>query len=140
MNIKRRLVLRVLSVFLLIVLGVGLSMIFSKPTVTLIKSKSYYSDFTVVDQKVTVKCYITLKNTYNVDKTVKLSALFPDDVKIGLLKSSELYAVDMDNTDIEFIIPKKSQKSFEVNFVGDFAGVNRKHDRLLPQINITIID
>lgn len=84
MNIKRVLIFLMLSIFLLIILGVGFSMIFSKPTVALIKSESYYSDFTVIDQKVSIKCNITLKNTYNVDKTIKLSALFPDDVKIGL--------------------------------------------------------
>lgn len=128
-----------LMVALLLILGVVAKILFTKPAIHLTKPESYFSDFEVVGQQVNIKCYVTLKNTFNENKTVELAALFPDDVRFGLLQSSTLSGVHLDSLEGRFAVPAKSQKAFEVLFIGNFAGTNRKHDRLLPEIEIVIV-
>lgn len=112
---------------------------FDVPSISLVKSESYFSDFNVKNQKVYLDCYITLKNISNTEKTVKLTASFPDDVNTGLLKESILPGLNKNNKESKFIIHPNSQKSFNVTFVGDFAGTIQRHERLLPKVNITVV-
>lgn len=103
------------------------------------KKESYYSGFEVKQDKVYIKCYITLKNEFNIEKTVKLSANLPEDVTIGLLKNETAKALCENGAEKIFILPPNSSKSFDVIFVGEFSGKNQKHDRNLPEINVKIV-
>ena len=104
------------------------------------KEKSYYSDFKVEDEKVFIECCITLVNTFDVEKTINLSANLPDDVTIGLLKNEEITASYADGSKMEFVLPPDSSESFDVVFVGEYSGKNQKSDRGLPEINIRIVE
>jgi len=97
--------------------------------IKLIKLESYYSDFEVKKDKVYISCYITLENNLDKEQTIKLSATFPNDVG-KLLKNAVI------ESEKSFTLDAKSKKSFKVVFIGDFAGKNKKNDRLLPDISI----
>ena len=103
------------------------------------KKTSYFSDFEVEGDKVFIKCRITLINTFDVEKAITLSAQLLEDVTIGLLKSSEIKALNEDGSERVFVLSPNESTSFEVVFIGEYAGTNQKHDRNLPEINIKII-
>lgn len=103
------------------------------------EKQSYYSDFKVEDDKVYIRCYITLINQFNGEKTVNLCAKLPEDVAIGLLKNEEIKALDEAGSEMNFVLPPNSSETFEVVFVGEFAGTNQKQDRNLPEIFIEIV-
>ena len=108
-------------------------------TIYVDEKNSYFSDFMVENNEVFIKCYITLVNKFDVEKTVNLSAKLPEDVAIGLLKNEEIKALNDDGSEMDFTLPPNSSKSFDVVFVGDFAGTYLKYDRLLPEISINIV-
>lgn len=123
------------SALFLFCVVVGAIIMLNISKVYIISTESYYSDFSINDQVVEIKCSVVVKNTYDTEKTVKLTAHFPDDVGV-LLKESQLFAKNcLDNSEI-FTLPANSKKRIDVVFVGDFAGTNKKHDRLLPKISI----
>lgn len=103
------------------------------------KGKSYFSEFKVENDKVFIECYITLVNTFDVEKTVNLSAKLPEDVTTGLLKNEDVISLNEDGSKTEFILSSNSSESFDVVFVGAYSGANQKHDRGLPEINISIV-
>lgn len=129
---------------ILILVGISLFLSFTSckanDTIFLEESKSYFSDFQVEGNQVKIKCYITLTNNFDVEKTVHLSAKLPEDVTIGLLKQEKVAALNEDGSQTAFLLPANSSKSFDVVFVGEFAGTNRKHDKLLPEIIIEIAE
>ena len=99
---------------------------------------SHYVDYQIENDKVTIKCFVTIMNEYDVEKSVTLSASLPKDVELGLLKDERVRAQNEDGTDMVFILQPHSASSFDVCFVGDYAGTNQKSDRNLPEIDITI--
>jgi len=99
----------------------------------LIKSESYYSGFKVKNDKVYITCYVTLENKLDIKQKVKLLANFPNDIN-KLLKSSTL------PSEKNVTLNPNSKGSYNVIFVGEFAGTNQKHDRLLPDISIKMIN
>lgn len=103
------------------------------------KKRSYFSDFEVENDKVFIKCYITLTNKFDVEKIVNLSTKLPEDVTIGLLKNEEIKALNEDGSEMVFVLPPNASKSFDVVFVGEYSGINQKHDRNLSEINIKIV-
>lgn len=107
---------------------------FTKPKISIIEEESYYDSYKIEDNKVMIKCYITIDNRNNQDKIINIYGLFPEDAKGGLLKKEKLIAsVD---TDTSFTLPSNDKKGFEVNFIGDYAGNNVKSNRMLPEIMI----
>lgn len=122
----------------------------------IVEDISWFSDFIVDGEKVYIYCVVVINNPGNERRTFNLKAYFPDDVEPGLLKNSELqgYEASFDNsklfTDLtgddieltngEFTIEKKERESYQVVFVGDFAGTKIKHNRLLPEIEIMTIE
>lgn len=109
----------------------------NKEDVSVVKSKSYFSDFHIEDGKVEIVCEITLKNTYSKVSNVNITALFPDDVG-KLLTEEYLTSKNEDGSLAVFAIPAKSEKTFTVSFLGNFAGIPKKHDRYLPELQLTI--
>lgn len=130
-------------ILIFILIGVSMFMLFTSCKTTdkvyVNKKMSYFSDFEVENDKVFIKCYITLINKFDVEKTVTLSTKLPEDVTTGLLKTEEVKALNEDGSEIDFVIPPKTSKSFYVIFVGEYAGTNKKHDKNLSEINIKIV-
>lgn len=112
----------------------------NKNAVSIVDSESWFSDFTVDNDKVYIKCEITLQNTADEKQKVKMAAVCPDDVELGLLKEEKIYAVDEQDKVKEFVINSNSGKSFNVVFLGEFAGTAEKSDRLLPEITIESVE
>lgn len=104
------------------------------------EENSYFSDYVIEDDKVYIKCHIILTNTYDVEKTVKLSAKLPDDAANGLLKQEIVKALNEDGSETAFALPPNSTESYDVVFVGEFAGNKQKQDRHLPEILIDIVE
>ena len=106
-----------------------------KAGVFFVKERSWFSDFQVQGQAVEFLCEITLKNTSEAPAQIKIRGSFPEDVG-RLLEEDFLIAKGDDGEDAVFFVPAKSEKTFTVFFVGTFAGVNEKHDRTLPELEI----
>ena len=122
---------------------IGLSMLASCKTtanISVDEENSYFSDYVIEDDKVYIKCHIILTNTYDVEKTVKLSAKLPQDAASGLLKDEKIKALNEDGSQATFVLPPNSTESYDVVFVGDFAGYERKYDKHLPEIFIENVD
>ena len=139
--IKYLLIAAIIVFFGLLIIFFIFKSILSVPKkIYVITSESYYIDYEINNDQVEIQCYITIKNTYNINKTIELSATLPDDKTNGLLKTSLIYAKSSDGTISKFEIESNSTASFEVTFIGDFGGKNIKQDRLLPEIVITEIE
>ena len=127
----------------LILLSASILMLFTScnaaDQICLDKNTSCFSDFEVKGDKVFIKCRITLINKFDVEKSITLSAQLPEDVTIGLLQSSEIKALNEDGSERVFVLAPNEATSFEVVFIGEYAGTNQKYDRNLPEINIKII-
>lgn len=104
------------------------------------EENSYFSDYVIEDDKVYIKCHIILTNTYDAEKTVKLSAKLPDDAANVLLKQEIVKALNEDGSETAFALPPNSTESYDVVFVGEFAGSKQKQDRHLPEILIDIVE
>jgi hypothetical protein len=76
------------------------------------ESKSFFSDYEVLNDKVFIKCYVTLTNSFDIEKTVKLSARLPEDVTIGLLKKDEVKVLNEDGSEEEFVLSPNVSNSF----------------------------
>lgn len=105
-----------------------------------ITDKCSYSDYAIEGDKVYIYCGITVKNSSSGAKTFQLNAIMKDDVELGLLKAENIKGYNSDLTSDIFTIEKKTTDAFPVVFVGDFAGTNKKHDRLVPEIVITEVE
>lgn len=106
-----------------------------KSSVKLISHDSFFNDFSVIEDKVYIKCHIVLRNDSNKEESVKLRANMEEDTSNGLLKSPIVYGYNRNGTD-EFLVPANSTKGYSVSFIGDFAGNEEKLTRELPFIEI----
>ena len=104
-------------------------------TLALVREKSSFSDYEVRDDRVTIYCEITVRNTYDRAQYFTLSADFPDDEGV-LLKERTLYGADGDTGREVLEIDAGEEKTFTVLFIGNYGGTNVKHDRELPPITI----
>jgi hypothetical protein len=103
-------------------------------TVFLVSEKSFFHNFTVIEQTVEFRCYLTLVNTSNDIKSVYLYAYSSKD-KNRLVEDGKLFAVDEENKMVLFTIPPQKTIIFKnVYFKGKFGGKESKFDRLLPDI------
>jgi hypothetical protein len=101
--------------------------------------KSWFSDFSVADGLVTIRAVVTLKNAADADAAVSLTAEFTRDVQGVLLAEARLQGKNADGGTM-FQVPAKSAASFAVTFEGASGGAARKHNRLLPEIEVTVIE
>ncbi|HBL84644.1 MAG: hypothetical protein A2Y17_10950 [Clostridiales bacterium GWF2_38_85] len=108
--------------------------------VSINRDDSFFWDFDIVDNQVQIQCFVTLINNTDTDKTVTITGHFPDDVENGLLKEADLTAVDENGETAKFVVSADSEQPFEVIFIGQCGGGNTKHDKNLPDIDITVID
>ena len=106
--------------------------------VVLNEEKSYFSDFKIENDKVYIYCTLFIKNKSDTEKVISLNAFFEKDVELGLLKEALVSGYSLDESTQEFQL-KKGENQLDVVFVGEYAGVDKKNDRLLPDIEITEI-
>ena len=85
--------------------------------------------------KVLIYCTLLITNPTNTEKNLAFSANFENDVKIGLLKEGQLVGYQTDLKTNIFTIDK-GENWIDVVFLGEYAGTNKKYDRLLPNIQI----
>ena len=128
------------TVFLVVAMLMSLASCSKANQIYVDKSQSYFSDFEVEDDKVFIKCHVTIENTFEDEKTVTLSAILPEDVTNGLLKNETVKALEEDGSEMEFVLLPNTSNSFDVVFVGEYAGTNQKANRLLPEIYIEIVE
>ena len=82
------------------------------------KNQSYFSDYEVENDKVFIKCHITLENTF---------------------KDEKIKAMNEDGSEMKFVLSPHASNSFDVVFVGEYSDTNQKDNRNLPEINIEIV-
>ncbi len=125
-----------ISIFMILVINPMIS----GGKVMIIENKSYFSDFTVKNNDVFLYYQIAFKNTYSNKVKIKITARMNDDVKIGLLKLAELEGKNKENNLNYFELKANSTTVFDVEFTGEFGGVNKQTNKLLPDITIQIIN
>ena len=111
----------------------------SKKDISINKEESFYSKFEVINEQVLIHCTILVENPTNAERNVTFSANFENDVKIGLLKTAQLDGYQTDLETNSFTI-NKGDNWIDVVFIGEYAGKNQKHDRLLPDIQMNIVE
>ena len=100
------------------------------------QENSWFSDFHIEADTVYITCHIELCNNSNT-RAVRLYGVFSDDV--GTLITEPILpgfiTDDFDSDDHSFLLASGKQ-TYDVTFIGSFAGTEQKTDRLLPQILI----
>ena len=70
--IKYLLIAAIIVFFGLLIIFFIFKSILSVPKkIYVIKSESYYIDYEINNDQVEIQCYITIKNTYNINKTIE---------------------------------------------------------------------
>ena len=103
------------------------------------ETASYFSDFEVVGDNVYIYCTVVLTNTTSKECMFRIKGFFEDDVKGHLLLEGELYAYDKEKETV-FSLRANEKKTFEICFSGKFGGREKKNNRLLPEIEIIIVN
>ena len=103
------------------------------------EEKSYFSDFKIENDKVYIYCTLFIENKSDTEKVISLKASFEKDVENGLLKEALVSGYSLDESTQEFKL-QKGENQLDVAFIGKHAGIDKKHDRLLPNIEITEIE
>lgn len=108
--------------------------------VSVVNDESYLIDFSVIDNKVHINCYITLENNTLEEKVVKLSCIDKDDVNIGLLKDPHLYAINENGDEFKSILLPNTKEKYNVTFIGEYGGNMQKINRLVPgKVKVEIV-
>lgn len=128
-----------LLIFPLVVIIVFALCSCQKKEIRIDTEESFYSNFEVKDEKVLIYCTILVKNPTKAETTITLSANFDNDVKMGLLKESSLDGYQS-NLETKTFKLNKGDNWIDVVFIGEYAGKNQKHDRLLPDIQMKVIE
>ena len=95
-------------------------------------SNSHFVDFYTDDDYVYIECVLNIYNPNNTESEVKISAIDNEDVEIGLLKTSNLIAVDKETSKETFRL-KSGENKITVLFKGEYAGIYQITSRELPR-------
>lgn len=125
--------------FLLTMLGCDKSIDVAEQCLSIDEENSFFTDCEVKNGKVYLYCEVSVSNTFEDEKKVSIIGDFRDD-EGKLLSESELTAYNAEDSSEIFTVSGESEENFSIVFIGDFAGVNQKHDRLLPKMEIVIVD
>ncbi len=93
---------------------------------------SYFVDFYTDDDYVYIECVLNIYNPNNTESEVKISAIDNEDVEIGLLKTSNLIAVDKETSKETFRL-KSGENTITVLFRGEYAGIYQITSREIPR-------
>ncbi|MBQ7491901.1 MAG: hypothetical protein IJT76_04830 [Clostridia bacterium] len=105
----------------------------------LLPDKSFFSEYSVVEKQVLIRCDIMVKKLYGTPRQFTLKAVLPKDVKGGLLKEEMLTGWADSLKETVFIIDEKYEERFVVVFAGPIAENSQKCNRNLPEIVIADI-
>lgn len=94
--------------------------------------QSYFVDFYTDDDYVYIECVLNIYNPNNTESEVKISAIDNEDVEIGLLKTSNLIAVDKETSKETFRL-KSEENKITILFKGEYAGIYQITSRELPR-------
>lgn len=109
--------------------------------ISIVANNSYFSDFCIKQENtVEIYCRISIKSTYNIQKTVNIVGKFTDDVNSGLLKEEKLIAYNTETYLQNFELQPNEIASFDVVFIGSYGGNSKKKNRLLPEIEVVIVE
>ena len=103
------------------------------------EEKSYFSDYKIENDKVYIYYTLFIENKSDAEKDISLKASFEKDVENGLLKKALVSGYSLDEITQEFQL-QKGENQVDVIFIGEYAGADKKHDRLLPDIEIAEIE
>ena len=123
----------------MIFIGALISCNIQKEPLVLIESDSSYSDYTVEEDTVFIKCTVAVKNRSDKDIRFKIIGSFPYD-EGTLLKEKNITAKDRFSENAVFSIGANEQRTYDVVFVGNYAGTDQKYDRTLPEISFEIVE
>lgn len=106
-------------------------------SVLYVKSEySYFSDFYIIDEKVIFRCHVCIENETGEEQTVSLIGGFDEDVQGGLVEEEYIIGTHIKNRDNTGFILLPGSNTIDVDFVGTYAGIPQKQNRLLPEIII----
>ena len=133
----------ILWIIIMTALVILFSLLFSRgqtaEKLILIREKSFFSEYSIVEDQVLIRCEITVKNSYDTSRQFTLEAALPEDMKGGLLKEETLIGWNESLEKTVFTIGERREEQYIVVFVGTFAGNKQKQNRSLPEITITDI-
>lgn len=107
--------------------------------IEVVKDGSYYSDYSVEGETVTIRCRIVLKNKSDTAADFEIYGDFSSD-KGSLLNEGVLKGTDAGSNGGSFALQPNEGKAFDVIFAGTFAGTYQKKERMLPEITIKTTD
>ncbi|MBR3847773.1 MAG: hypothetical protein IKM21_00600 [Oscillospiraceae bacterium] len=122
----------IIVVLLLAILAMGCLAYLQYSRMFIIEENSYFSDFYVKGDKAYIECVMVIESPRDCD--IRLLGTFPKD-EGKLLKNSSVFAYDPESESDTFHLAR-GRNRFEVVFIGEYGGTYRKHDRLLPEIDI----
>ncbi len=101
-------------------------------------SQSYLSHFDIQDGHVYFYCTLTIENHTSFPQYISMAALFSNDVDNGLLKNPLCDGYSQFNDSKVFLL-QEGENILNVVFVGLHNGGTQKHDRTLPEIQISLL-
>ncbi len=119
-----------------VVLAMGCLAYLQYSNMFIIEENSYHSHFYVKGDKAYIECVMVIKSPRDCD--IRLVGTFPRD-EGKLLKNSSIFAYDTEGGSDTFHMVRGKNR-FEVVFIGEYGGTYRKHDRLLPEIEIIALN
>lgn len=81
-----------------------------------LRSDSWFDDFYIKEDKVFMKCEITIQNKSNQDRYIKLFANMEEDANNGLIKSPTVSGYDKEGNDKFFVSANKTKKYFHATY------------------------
>ena len=145
----KKMILIIIILFVTIVVGIILIINNNETNKTneaneamvLIENESFKDGFDITDNNVYIHCRLTFENRSNSDVKIRINAAFDEDEKNGLLKQKNLYGIFTENNSNEYVVRANEKlRLINVDFVGEYAGNNQMANRLLPNINIEIVN
>ena len=107
------------------------------PDLIIMEDKSFFSDFIIENETVTLYCNVCIQNNTGEPKAVELHGDFTEDFESGLLHAALLRAYDPQSGDTTFLL-STGENHLRIAFSSLHAGeTNSKQNRLLPKITIT---
>lgn len=111
----------------------------STSVVSLDSDQSWLRGFYVMDSTVKIKCRLFIENQSDHDTSVMIVGQFSADQKAGLLQESQLLGCAEEYPyGTVFTVPSGGAW-FNVDFIGTHGGTNRKQNRLIPEIQLIVV-
>ena len=108
-----------------------------EPEIEIIKDKSYFNDFEIVDGVTCIKCTITIRNNSDEDKIIGVSAKFDEDYESGLVSEEFIAGKWQPSGEEQLTVPANfTYENYEIYFYSQNNGCETKESRLLPELSI----